>query len=282
MNRKGLRGLTIVEMMLVMTITALVFAVTQALLARTIDMWWKVNANADAQQQIYKAQNFLERDLAGAAYETEAGRETIRIEKTPAELINLIGSDGDVLWFLSAVDPVSGNFVRKDGKPFWQRNILYYAVTPTSLETFDFSGAGMSVGGYESACPFKVLIRKEIDFGDPTDPDSTDPEPLLSYSDLTGFLNRPVGYSTAAMGTVSSSVRPISGNILTFRADLVPSTRGVNIDLRATAVNRAKREKPIGDRDLSGDAATQQLILTLFPPNRQGSESTESEDLGGP
>ena len=275
MNRKRPSGLTIVEMMLVMTITALVFAVTQALLARTIDMWWKVNANADAQQQLYKAQNFLERDLAGAAYETEAGRETVRIEKIPAELINLIGSDGDVLWFLSAVDPVSGQFVRKDGRPFWQRNILYYAVTPTSLDTFDFTGGGMSAGGYESACPFKVLVRKEIDFGDPTDPDSTDPEPLLGYSDVAGFLNRPDGYSTASMGGANTSVRPISGNILTFRADLVPSTRGVSIDLRATAVQRAKREKPIGDRDLSNDPATQQLLLTLFPPNRQGSDPTE-------
>ena len=257
MNRKRPAGLTIVEMMLVMTITALVFAVTQALLARTIDMWWKVNANADAQQQLYKAQNFLERDLAGAAYETEVGRETVRIEKIPAELINLIGSDGDVLWFLTAVDPVSGQFVRRDGRPFWQRNILYYAVTPTSLDTFDFSGGGMSAGGYESACPFKVLVRKEIDFGDPTDPDSPDPEPLLGYSDVAGFLNRPDGYSTASMG-----------------ADLVPSTRGVSIDLRATAVQRAKREKPIGDRDLSNDPATQQLLLTLFPPNRQGSDPT--------
>ena len=261
--------------MLVMTITALVFAVTQALLARTIDMWWKVNANADAQQQLYKAQNFLERDLAAAAYETEVGRETIGIEEKPSDLIHLAGaSDGDVLWFLSAVDPVSGQFIRRDGKPFWQRNILYYAVTPTSLNTFGFSGGGFNLNDYETGCPFKVLVRKEIDFDTPTNPDSDHPEPLLSYFDLAAYLNQPDGYSTASMGAANASVRPISGNILTFRAQLVPSTRGVSIDLRATAIERAKREKPIGDRDLSNDPATQQLLLTLFPPNRQGSNST--------
>lgn len=256
-----------------MTITALIFAVTQALLVRTIDTWWKVNANADAQQQLYKAQSFLERDLAGAAYETEDGRETIRIEKAPAELVHLTGADGDVLWFLSAVDPVSGNFVRREGKPHWQRNILYYAVTPTSLETFGFTGAGFNQGDYESACPFKVLIRKEIDFGEVTDPDS-DPEPLISYSDLLAFLDRPAGYDVSGMIQPNVEVRPVSGNILTFRATLEPATRGVVLDLRATAIDRARREKPIGDRDLSGDAATQQLLLTLYPPNRQGKEPT--------
>jgi len=260
-------------MLLAMTITALIFAVTQALLVRTIDTWWKVNANADAQQQLYKAQSFLERDLAGAAYETEDGRETIRIEKAPAELVHLTGADGDVLWFLSAVDPVSGNFVRREGKPHWQRNILYYAVTPTSLETFGFTGAGFNQGDYESACPFKVLIRKEIDFGEVTDPDS-DPEPLISYSDLLAFLDRPAGYDVSGMIQPNVEVRPVSGNILTFRATLEPATRGVVLDLRATAIDRARREKPIGDRDLSGDAATQQLLLTLYPPNRQGKEPT--------
>jgi hypothetical protein len=268
--------MSLIEAMLVMAITSIIFAITQLLLARTIESWWKVNANSDAQQQIYKAQNFLERDLASAAYETEAGRETIRIAKAPPELVHLTGSDGDVLWFLSAVDPVSGDFVRKDGEPFWQRNILYYCVTPTSLNTFDYLGAGTSVGGYESACPFKVLVRKEIDFGDPTtsDPNSVK-EPLLSYSDLTAYLDRPDGYSTSSMVKPGVSVRPISGNILTFRADFVPSTKGVSIDLRATAIDRAKREGRIDTRDLSEDPATQQVRLTLFPPNHQGSSSTD-------
>lgn len=262
-----------------MAMTALIFAVTQSLIIRTIDTWWKVNANADAQQQLYKAQNFLERDLASAAFETEVGRETIRIEKAPTELVNLIGADGDVLWFLSAVDPLSGKFIRKNGEPFWQRNILYYCVTPTSLETFGFVGQGTGVGGYESACPFKVLIRKEIDYGASTNPDpGSEREPLMSYTDMITYLDRPEGLNTSTMVKPRVSVRPISGNILTFRADLVPATKGVSLDLRATAVERAKRDGPVGSRDLSTDPATQQLQLTLFPPNRQGKDSTGIEE----
>lgn len=277
LNHKPRRGVTLVEALLVLTITSIIFAVTQLLLARTIDTWWRVNANSDAQQQLYKAQNFLERDLAAAAYETETGRETIRIQKAPAELVHLTGADGDVLWFLSAIDPVSGEFVRKDGEPFWQRNILYYCVTPTSLNTFDYLGAGTSVDGYESACPFKVLVRKEIDFGDPTTSDpSSQEEPLISYSDLIAYLDRPDGYNTASMARANVAVRPISGNILTFRTDFVPATKGVSVDLRATAIERARREGRIDSRDLSIDPATQQLVLTLFPPNHQGSSSTES------
>jgi hypothetical protein len=270
------RGLTLIETMLVFTITAIIFTITQLLLARTIETWWKVNANADAQQQLYKAETFLERDLAAAAFETEAGRETIRIVKAPAELINLIGADGDVLWFLSAINPLSGDFIRKDGEPFWQRNIIYYCVTPTSLSTFDYTAAGAGVGGYESACPFKVLIRKEVDFGNPTTADTTsEAEPLLSYSDLVTYLDRPNGYDTSTMVRPNVTVRPISGNMLSFRANLVPSTRGVEVDLRATAIERARREGGIDERDLSSDPATRQIRLTLFPPNRQGSGTTD-------
>lgn len=265
-----------------MVITAIIFAVTQALLARTIDSWWKVNANADAQQQLYKAQNFLERDAASAAYETEVGRETIGLEKAPSSLANLSGSDGDVLWFLSAVDPVSGRFQRlQTGEPYWQRNILYYCVTPTSLNTFGYLGAGFNSGGYEGGCPFKVLLRKEIDFGPYTPPASGDDavdgalkEPLMSYSDILPYLTRPNGYSTAGMAGPAVSVRPISGNMLSFRVDLSPATRGINLDLRATAIDRARREGPIDNRDLSTDPATQQLQITVFPPNRQGNSST--------
>ena len=262
-----------------MAMTAIIFAVVQALLARTIDSWWRVNANADAQQQLYKAQSLLERDLSAAAYETELSRETIQVEKAPSSLVHLSGADGDVLWFLSAVNPVSGRFERMqaDGLPFWQRNILYYAVTPTSLDSFGYFGSVTSVEGYESACPFKVLIRKEIDFGQPTLPsDETTQEPLMTFSEIIPHLNRPNGYDTSAMASAAVSVRPVSGNIVTFRAELIDETGGVNIDLRSTAVDRARREGPIDSRNLADNPATQQLELTLFPPNRQGSATTRS------
>lgn len=261
-----------------MILVAIIFGITQALLARTIDSWWKVNANADAQQQLYKAQAFLERDLANAAFETETGRETFGIDKTSSltELNSLSGSDSDVLWFLSAVDPLSGNFQRHPttGEPLWQRNIIYYAVTPQNVSSFGYSASGTNVGGYESACPYKVLIRKEVDAYDPTLPgDPSTIEPLID--DLTGFIDRPDGYDTSTMSKHGGSVRPISGNIITFRATQDNQLGGITIDLRATAIDRAKREAGgIGTRDLASNPATQQLQITIFPPNRQGDDST--------
>ena len=269
------RAVTLLELIFVMAIVGIVFAVTQALLARTIESWWKVNANADAQQQLYKAQNFLERDLRSAAFETEAGRETLAIQSpaTSTELNSLAGADGDVFWFLSAIDPVSGEFQRRQsGAPLWQRNILYYAVTPMGLAGLDYFGAGQDVAGYESACPFKVLIRKEIDHGVPTlagGPESN-MENLMTPLEVLPYLNRPNGYDTSGMAAPGVTVRPVCGNLLTFRVSLDAATRGVALDIRATALERAKREGGINDRDLSTNPATQQLNLMLFPPNRQG------------
>ena len=268
--------------MLALTITAIIFVVTQAILARIIDSWWKVNASADAQQQLYKAQAFLERDLSTAAYERESGRETLGINKSPSDMNHLSGADGDVLWFLSAIDPISGDFQRLNtGQPFWQRNILYYCVTPSdaSLTDFGFSGAGLDVAGYESACPFKVLIRKEIDSENPTTAGGApeDIENLMTYDDIAPLLDRPNGYSVAGMASPQVSVRPISGNILTFRADFANDIRGVHIDIRSTGTDRARLEGSIGSRDLSTNPATQGLRITVFPPNRQGDASTTPE-----
>lgn len=274
--RRFERGVTIIEMMLVMVITSIIFLIVQFLLSRTIDNWWKVNANADAQQQLYKAQMFLERDLSSAAFEVEPTRATVAVEQAPAKLVNLTGSDGDVFWFLSAIDPVTGEFVRcEDGQPHWQRNVLYYAASPTGLSAFNYLGAGTDVGGYEVSCPFKVLIRKEINFD--TDPDHV--EPLMPYSEIENYLQRPDGYDVSSMAGPNVSARPISGNIVTFRVDLQPFSDSVVVDLRATAIDRARREGRIETRNLVDNPASQQLLLSLYPPNRQRQRETNGDPV---
>ncbi len=255
-----------------MSVVLILFALTHGILKYTIDIWWRVNAGADSQQQLYRVQNSLERDLQAAAFSLELDRRTIAVEKAPASLANLDGADGDVLWFLSAIDPVSGEFQRRpDGTPFWQRNILYYLATPVELASFGYVAGGLQVGGYESACPFKVLIRKEIDSGPPTSPTSppeTTTEELMSAAEIFDHLNRPTNYGTIGMGGPSTSVNPVAVDLLTFRVDLLPEVRGVQVDVRATGIDRARREGGVGGRDLSRDPATQQLLRTYFPPNR--------------
>lgn len=269
MSKARARGVTLMELMIVLVLTGIIFGITHVVLSRVIDSWWRVNANQESEQQLYRAQVILERDLRAASFELEPDRATVGVRKAPAELNTLSGADGDVLWFLSAVDPMSGNFIRKDdGTPFWQRNVVYYAVTPLGLSDLGFQGSGHAVGGYEVACPFKILVRKEIDSGAPTSSDpSSEVETLMTYAELAPHINRPNKYSCAGMGAANASVKPISANVLTFRADLDPPLRGVSVDLRCTAIDRARREGGL-DRDLSVEPSTTQLAFTLLPPNR--------------
>jgi type II secretory pathway pseudopilin PulG len=270
---KRSRGLSLVELLLVMVMTALIFGITQLVITRTIDSWWRINAKQASEQQLYRAQTQLERDLRAASFELESDRATIGVRQAPSELVNLAGSDGDVLWFLSAIDPLTGRFVRhpSDGTPFWQRNVLYYAVSPLGLDSMDYLGSGRNVGGYESACPFKLLLRKEIDSGPPTSPTSdftSTVEKLMTYDQIAAHLNRPTGYSCAAMAAANATVKPVAANLLTFRVQLDQELRGVSLEIRCTAIEQARREGTISDRDLSENPATTQLRFVSMPPNR--------------
>ncbi len=253
------KGVSLLELVLVMGMVALLFAVTHIVLNRTIDTWWRVNAKQESDQQLYRAQQSLERDLRAAAFEQQPDRATIAVESAPTQLVNLSGADGDVLWFLSAIDPVTGEFRRNpDGTPLWQRNILYYLVTPSNhAQHFGYQDSGLAVSGYEVACPFKLLIRKEIDA-----------QKLLSFADLAPYLNRPDGYDCAGMATSDCTVKPVAANLLSFRVGLRPELSGVAVDLRATALERARREGGISNRDLSEQPFTTQLQFVVMPPNR--------------
>lgn len=93
-------------------------------------------------------------------------------------------------------------------------------------------------------------------------------ERLLPYDQVAAHLNRPTGYSCAAMAAANATVKPVSANVLTFRADLADDLRGVSVEVRCTAVEQARREGTISDRDLSDDASTTQLQFVVMPPNR--------------
>ncbi len=267
------RGLSLLELVLVMGMTMLLFGITHLILTRTIDTWWRVNSKHDSEQQLYRAQQSLERDLRAAAFELQPDRATIEIAKAPGIPANdLSGADGDVLWFLSAIDPMTGEFRRHpDGTPFWQRNIVYYLVTPKNLaQHFDYQATGFDVGGYEVACPFKLLVRMEIDSGVPTSPtDPSSAEKLMDFGEVSSYLDkRPDGYDCAGMAPIGCSIKPVAANLLSFRVELNSSLQGVSLDLRATSIDRARREGGIASRDLSQQPVTTQLQFLVLPPNR--------------
>jgi hypothetical protein len=199
----------------------------------------------------------LRRDLGLAAYEA------VRVAPGPT---SLLGRDGDALWFLSAIDPATGQFVRNaDGTPRWQRNILYYTVVPNGLDNADFQGAGIDVNGYEASYPYKLLVRKQIDWGTPTAAgDSTATEELIS--DITPFLERPQGLAFTANDC--EQVGLAANHLLSFQATPNNQLRSVRVTLQAAGLEEARKEFPIGARDLLDARFLLERRMEIFPENR--------------
>ena len=187
---KDERGLSLLEMLLAGTFFSLVALLSFLLLSRSVGLWTHVVEAESAGLELSKATQALRGDLLLA----DLG-ECKRAE-VPASLPGG-GKDGCALWFLSAVDPNSGELIRKpDGTPFWQKNVLYYLVAPSGH--LDFCGidceGGLGPDGFDDRCPHKVLVRKVIDSGVPTnpetDPDATEEELL---TDVSVYRTRPQG-----------------------------------------------------------------------------------------
>ena len=179
--------------------------------------------------------------------------------------------DGDALWFLSFIDPTTGEPVYSDGtgagdlgEPHWQRNIMYYAVVPGSHNSV--AGQSCSGGdggdGYEDQCPHKVMVRKIIN-------DPNDPETLLPGSG--GYLDAPSGFSVSGMGGPDlEETRLLGTNILSFR--VTGDDESVTVDLRANSIDEARKNVPLGSTPLSGQPTTIQRVFTIFPKNSSGEE----------
>ncbi|MCA9797126.1 MAG: hypothetical protein KC910_35190, partial [Candidatus Eremiobacteraeota bacterium] len=142
----------------------------------------------------------------------------------------------------------------------WCCNILYYAVCPTNLTSFGFSGPGMNSGGYEVACPYKVLVRKVID---------AEPGPGETLlPDVAAYLDAPTGVDTSGLGGPGVVRAEIAcSRLLSFRASTDDVVGEVLLDLRGVAVRRALREVAVGSISLESGAYTSQLQFSVFPSN---------------
>ncbi|MCA9790806.1 MAG: type II secretion system protein [Candidatus Eremiobacteraeota bacterium] len=247
------RGFSMLEVIVVLGMAALVALIFQLALRQSIGVYRKVGSEDVAMRNLRKARDRLSQELAVSCFQ-----ET-RVGPGPT---SLVGRDGDAIWFLSAIDPATGNFLRRqDGTPFWQRTILYYPVIPTNK----FAGAGLSVGGYEASCPNKVLVRKVLDTGTPTNPaDESTAEQLPS--DISTFLDRPDNFDTSAMN--GQMVTLVATDLVTFQAVADPAVREVRFDVRSLAIGDASRELAVGSVDLFETRFTSRLDFSIFPVNR--------------
>ena len=231
-------------------------------LQRTTRIWQRTNSSSSSQIELRKAFSPLNTDLSSTEFQA------VRVSLGPS---SLVGRDGDAIWFLSAIDPATGEVRRSEnGRPFWQRNILYYTVVPNQHQTlFGFTcSGGTDTANYENRCPHKLLIRKVID--NPSGPgpgDGTSSEELLT--DITPYLTRPNGYilnSGSEPGLEDATIT--ARNLLTFRVqrNFDPKWPGeISLSLTAPRIEEARNVVRIGTESLDG--FLQEFSFSVFPPS---------------
>ncbi|MEW6282261.1 MAG: hypothetical protein AB1758_26885 [Candidatus Eremiobacterota bacterium] len=241
---------------------AALLAIVAALFIGSVSLWRRVSSKDSADREMGKARLALQRDLAMAS---PAQLSRARVPPSLGA-----GDDGEALWFLSPVDPASGQMAhRQDGTPCWQRNILYYLVVPDNHQpTFGMvCNGGTGPTGYDDRCSHKVLIRKVIDTGPATIPtDETTQEALIV--NINPYLTRPNGYSLAAMAGEPGlgEAKIVASQLLVFE-----TTAGkpgeLNVDLRAVTIDAARRQIPLGSASCFTGPFTRQGPFSAFLHN---------------
>ena len=232
-----------------------------AAVSQSSRVWARASSSSNSQLELRKAYAPLSLDLQQTHFQHV---------RQSTSTVSLAGFDGDALWFLSSIDPNTGEAIRNaQGEPLWQRNILYYAVVPSGhAQLYGFTCAGAAdPSGYESRCPHKVLIRKVIDSGAPTTPaDEVNPEELLP--DVNQYLTRPVGFDLSAMAEPGlESVGIESRELLGFRVRIGANPQWPNevaLSLQAAKTKQAQKTRQIGTDSLEG--FIQRFSFSVFPP----------------
>ncbi len=265
------RGMGLLELLLAVGLLGIIFMLAGSFLARGIHLWkalWSADA---AEYQLRKAVRLLERDLGGG------DALQVSTKRVPSHLSG-VASDGLAIWFLST-DDGSGVGARTDvGEPRWQRNVLYYLVVPQNHDALArmscTGGTTTAAGNFDAQCPHKLLVRKVIDFGDPTDwTDATEEEELMGSSDVDAYLTQPDGLDVGAMTSEPNveQVQVVAANLLWWNVELAPNPahwpREVAIDMRAVILDRARQEVRLGQEVLFDHVVTRERKVSIQAMN---------------
>lgn len=273
------RGFTLPEMFVAMGLFGVIMVVLATSLTGAARSWRRASGVATIQTQLGKAQSSLVEELEKADFDQ------IEVANGPSSLGQ---PDSTAVWFLSNVDPTTGQPVTYNstnvlpsppaapsavaGRPFWQRNILYYAVVPNNhVNTFGMTcSGGAGPLGLNDTCPHKVLIRKVIDYA------PSGFQELIPPGSIGTYLTRPNGFDVSGMtgeaGLVDADAVQIKAHSLLFmgvekapNAALYPEE--VVVDLRALNLPAASKEVAVGTDQLATSRFTVQQLMSVFPRN---------------
>ena len=174
---------------------------------------------------------------------------------------------------LSAVDPVSGQYIRDvDGKPVHQRNILYYLVRPNNHNAIS-RGYACTIDDAthtlaDPYCPHKILIRKVI-----RKEAAGVPEELLTTTEVDAYLTLPNGYDVSGMvgeegfpGVEPGTIKNVGFGLLSFRVDAL-NPPFFNLTFRAIRLAEAERKISVGSTPLNTGRFTVEIRRSIFPRN---------------
>ena len=245
---------TVVELLVSLSAALILLGAVFVILETSVTSWRRVSGDQGASGEILKAESWIRRDLFATSF--------LALQSADGP-VTLVGKDGDALWFLSAIDPNTNEFIRNDdGSPRWQRNILYYSVIPSGLNV---SFSGIQEEGYEVSHPHKVLVRKVIDSGPPTDPLVPSSQETL-IADITPYLERP-NLFTFSSGD-SESVSVVARNLLSFRVNRDIDLSGISVSLQTANIEEAKKTFPLGTRSLNNPQFLMERRFMNYPENR--------------
>lgn len=252
------RAFSLLELSVAAGVFSVLLIVVLALFNQSVAVWRTTSSTDAANRELRKVRTSLERDLQLSALD-QVGRGQVSAHLGGG------ASDGEALWFLSPIDPATGQIVTDDeGNPVWQRNIVYYLIVPNNhAGTFGSTCAGgADAHGYDDRCPHKVLVRRVIDRVPATDPkDPATQETLIPAGAIGPYLVQPDGFDLSAY----PDARIVASNLLTF--ETTTGTASVDVDVRALGIDEARREARVGVDPFYDSRFTEQHPFSVFPKN---------------
>lgn len=258
---RTVRGFSLTEILVATTLLSFIVLFGVIYLDRSRILWRSVNANQDAGMTLRKSYGAIRDDLSDVS------------EKEFGVTDNGAGSGkmGQAFWFLSARDPATGVFVRAaDGRPFWQKNILFYLTVPNDHD----QRYGVACTVFNRVCSHKILVRKVIDAGNPTSPtsDEEDEEVLLNNGQVLEHLIRPANIDLSVQESMAGVVeaRYITGSLLDMNVTLDEEggrIREISVLLEAGLIEAARNRIDIGRDEFTSPSLILARTVGVIPRN---------------
>ncbi|MBT9584806.1 prepilin-type N-terminal cleavage/methylation domain-containing protein [bacterium] len=250
---------TLIEVLVAVAVFSIITTLLALIFVEGLSVLRRTSGRDSAAREMRRARTVIVRDLATT-------RPSLLTLQDMPDNLGGGGKDGQAFWFLSPVDPTTGQIARTaDGLPLWQVNILYYLVVPQNHDvTFGIHCNGaIGPGSYDDCCAHKVLIRKVIRTS------ATPPEALLTS--VAPYLTRPDGLQVDNMAAEPNllEVKLAATSLLYLRAQLAPNSipNLVDADLRAVDIQTARKKSSLGAISLYQAAPTLTLPFSVLLKN---------------